>query len=354
MASRLFRTPGDGVDNTQAADEELAKAQEAAAYGGGGEEDAAAARHSALVRMAQRVGGGPKQFAVKAAKPGRVVAGPAATESARADAEATAAAEAAAAQPVTTAQTQQAEPVEAAWEPSDAEPLTVGSSRGVGVEEDPAPSSGSVTSDHLTALGHLLRSSKRTLLLLPAAEALTAAMSAAEAKGLPKHLSSQLRALLPYLSAREAERLLADAAMAADGAVKTDGVKDPPPLKTLRVAGSAQKAAHARGYLLILVINDAAPWPRHLAVNDGGNNIQGSVASRAAAAGSIRISDAMALQLDRPSICRLRTALGRAPLHVDMSELGRSWRIGAGEVHSGAEDDVGSATSRTSCRPHAT
>ena len=53
-------------------------------------------------------------------------------------------------------------------------------------------------------LGHLLGAAQRTLLLMPAAEALTASLDNHEREGLPHEVARRLRSLLPYRSAREA------------------------------------------------------------------------------------------------------------------------------------------------------
>ena len=190
--------------------------------------------------------------------------------------------------------------------------------------------------EHLVAFGHLLRSARRTLLLLPAAEAMTAALDAAERRGMPSSLSSQLRSLLPYITSREAERLLADAVTASDGAAP--GARDSRPLQTLRVAGSAQKAAHARGYVLVLVLNDEPP--RGVSALDARMRAcpprplgRGCVeAAKAAVAGGLLLSNALALQLERTAVCRLRTALAHAPLVVDMRERAQRWRVVAERV----------------------
>lgn len=323
-------------------------------------------RHSALLRVARKASGGR----VVAAASGRSVGGPAATASARDAAEAHAAA----------ARSHQVDPfeetpqhlqprmppqfdhsskgAERSRQPSRASSSHTSIHEGMGtredatahrleqpestnprtlsegdgsVEGDGGSASADVVAEHLMALGHLLRSARRTLLLLPAAEAMTAALDAAESRGLPRALSSQLRSLLPYITAREAERLLIDAATAADGA--PPGSATAPPLQTLRVAGAAQKAAHARGYVLVLVLNDEPP--RGVSAAESRARAcpkqplgRGCVAAATATiAGGLLLSRALALQLDRRAICRLRSGLARAPLSVDMRENAQRWRL---------------------------
>ena len=112
-----------------------------------------------------------------------------------------------------------------------------------------AASDAAALETHPKALGHLLLSAQRTLLILPAAEAMISALERAESRGLPPWLTHRLRALLPYRTAREMEGWLHDAADAAAG----------PPvgatswLRVERVAGDAQRAAFARGCILLLV-----------------------------------------------------------------------------------------------------
>lgn len=222
--------------------------------------------------------------------------------------------------------------------PVTARPPTDGEdeARGTATSAGGATTVAEATAQHLVALGHLLRAAKRTLLLLPAAEMLTAALDAATARGLPHAIASQLRSLLPYITAREAERLLVDAVTAADGGAPGTGTVAP--LQTLRVAGAAQKAAHAAGHVLVLVLADepqkgqSAREARTRACAPLPHARSCVAAAAAAAAGGLLLSGALARQLDRPAVCRLRAAFGRVPLSLDMRPTSRQWRLLGGTV----------------------
>ena len=175
-------------------------------------------------------------------------------------------------------------------------------------------------SRHAEALGELLLSARRTLLLLPAAEAMVAALSEAKSDGLPSHLISRLRTLLPYRNAIEMQGWLVDAADGADGPRSAGQASW---IRTERVAGDAQSAAYARGYMVIMV----RPAYAHGHVADGaglappdGKGCPATpegrachAATAAAAAGGLALPQALGLRLERSAACRLRSLLAHAP-----------------------------------------
>ena len=381
---RLLSIEGDG------ADESLAAAQEAEVEAlrlTGGQDSRS---HSALLRAARHAVGGQR---IIAASKGRVVGGPAAAGSTaaaggtalraaaaggdsrargegkrrsanRAMGQAAALDESPPPPPAQYADDEQERQVEAAaedaaeaaaeaaavepYEPIDA---SAGSDTLAAAAADGSDNALFSSAAHLVALGHVLRSARRTLLLLPAAEFLLEALAAAESRGLPRTVSNQLRSLLPYRSAREAERWLVDAGTAAarvPTAANPSKARADEPLKTLRVAGAAQKAAHAIGHLLVLVINGeatstaiAAPLPSRqqknlLRVASVEASVAASSAAAAAvAAGGLLLSTALGLRLDAGSTCRLRAALAHVPLreHRQHRAAGR-WLLLGGSVLS--------------------
>jgi hypothetical protein len=322
---------GGGRDDT------LASSQEAAA----------GQTHSALLRAAKQATGGVHV----AAAPGKVVGGPSA--SSRLDplpllpAVGASTAAASHASLATLTGTDVHPKALGQRSPSPPPPVDTGTGTGWWSHD-----TGNVeASRHFVALGGILRAARRTLLLLPAAEAMTTSLNAAEAKGLPQ--MSRLRALLPYRTAREAERWLSDAAAAADAAsghARTAMSMAAPELKFLRIGGAAQKWAHARGHILILVVNDRRDASNGHTLSCADPHDRTCLeAAAAAAAGSLLVSSAIALRLTRSSACRLRALLARGPLSIEMRPSVRWWRLAADAIISTATTPIhGAQTALTS------
>ena len=170
-------------------------------------------------------------------------------------------------------------------------------------------------SAHPGVLGAVLGSAERTLLLMPAAEAMVGAIDAAERAGLLRNLARQLRALLPYRSGRGAESSLCDA-MAVIG--------QPPP-RVEKVAGEAQREAHARGHLLLVV-------------RPQGFVTRGNAFSRP----WLELSTVIDLGLTPVTQYRLREELARAPLWEHTSQDARRWRVEGGRYSaSGTSKEMG-------------
>jgi len=186
---------------------------------------------------------------------------------------------------------------------------------------------GSGDAEHLAALGVLLGSASRTLLLLPAAEALEASISRAEEEaGLPAAVAARLRESLPYRSRAEEDGLL-HAAAATTG---LDVVID-------RVSGRAQSAAMQVGHTLLVVQRAPSAAAATAAAAAGAAAAASGAATAdphsptadgaAAAAGGLLLSVALATRPVAAERCRLRALLAAAPLREDMSEEAQGWRL---------------------------
>ena len=357
--------------------QELAEAQEAEAAARQG-------AHSGLLKAARRAAGG---HTVVAARDGRAVSGPAARteplrflEDARSRSEARsvtplpftplpwpaahAAAGAAAAGAVAAGAAAAAAltPPSGAWvdagAASTADPNADTSAHDDAYADVDADAQRATA--HSAALGHLLLAAKRTLLVAPAAEALSAALEHARSRGLPVSLVQRLRELLPYRTAQEMQAWLdasAKAALQADAERRGEHMaNERVELKFDRLGGDAQRAAHARGLLLVIV---RATEPRALTTGSAhartGSSAaasaacaplpQGAVclaAASAAAAGGMLLTEALKLQLMPRTVCRLRTALAAAPLLTDSRPQTRLWKI------TGAQLIAASSASRDS------
>lgn len=219
-----------------------------------------------------------------------------------------------------------------------------------------APASNALLGTHLSALGSTLRAARRTFLLLPAAEAIADALRDAKLKGLPPLIASLLQSLVPYKTARQAERWLVDAA-GGEEAWKADG-----PLEFLRVAGSAQKAAHARGLLLLNVVHEPSDSHKRPYAACGASNVRCTEAANARGAGGLLLETAISLGLDDETSCRLRRRLARAPLRSSMMPDERWWRLIGSSVDGvdgisetlGLDDMLATEMARTDNAPRIT
>ncbi len=196
---------------------------------------------------------------------------------------------------------------------------------------------------HPAVLGSLLLAARRTLLVAPAAEAMSAALEHARSRGLPASLVQRLRDLLPYRTAQEMSEWLDASAKEALLSESDDGTaEERAELKMERLGGEVQRAAHARGLLLVVVRASGtaassrtssaasvtcAPLPEGRAC---------LAAAAAAAAGGLLLTEALKLQLEPRTVCQLRTALAATPLLGDSRQHKRWWRIAGGQLVAGS------------------
>jgi hypothetical protein len=188
--------------------------------------------------------------------------------------------------------------------------------------------------EHRAALGLALGSARHTLLLLPAADHLEAAIGSAERLGLAAPVAAALRGALPYRNRAEEEAWLRAAAAAVGLRVSVE-----------RVAGAAQSAALKAGHSLLVVRRAAASADEAAGADAAGADAAGAdagpaapTAEGAAAAGALLLSSALALRLQPAERCRLRALLASAPLREDMREAAQGWRVLGGAVRPAAED----------------
>ena len=366
--------------------QELAEAQEAEAAARQG-------AHSGLLKAARRAAGG---HTIVAARDGRAVSGPAArTEPLRFLEDARSRSEARSRSPLPWSAAQAAAGTAAAGTAAagtaaaGAPSPPSGASVDAGATADPSADTSAhdaayadVDADaqraaaHSAALGHVLLAAKRTLLVAPAAEAMSAALEHARSRGLPVSLVQRLRDLLPYRTAQEMQTWLdasARAALQADAERRGEhAANELDELKFDRLGGDAQRAAHARGLLLVLVRAAARRDPSSALTTGSahartGSSVaasaacaplpQGAVclaAASAAAAGGMLLTTALKLQLVPRTVCRLRTALAAAPLLTDSRPRTRLWQITGAQLIAArsatGEPNSAGASSRASSR----